>query len=58
MSNQNEFQAMFHMLTAAYDSVAEDMARAQRKHFEELVNQGFTEEQALELLKNFDMNSE
>lgn len=54
----NQFGDLIQQLTEAYSDNAEDLAAAQHKHFESLVDEGFTEEQAFELIKEFEVNGD
>lgn len=54
----NQFADLIEELTEAYHENAEEMAAAQRKHYEALVDEGFTEEQAFELIKETEMNAD
>lgn len=54
----NQFANLIEELTEAYSENAEEMAAAQRKHFEALVDEGFTEPRAFELIKEMEMNAD
>lgn len=55
--NEQQMIQMFTALVKAFDRVAPEMAKAQREYYESLVEAGFTEEQAFELVKEADVNA-
>lgn len=71
MFNENNFRSFFNSLDKLGDKLSESIdfsqdafvnqatiqARMTKRYYEELINQGFTEEEALELAKNMNFNN-
>lgn len=54
--NQEQMEEMFSALMESFENVSPQLARAQKEYYDALVDEGFTEEQAFELVKESDVD--